>query len=191
LLIFAKATPASQSEPSTQRLRLVLSPFRLESRRALSGVKSTSYLDYQLAWQRATRSGFDDAVLCNGNGALCECTRANIFWVRDGRLHTPSLDSGCLPGIARELVLHWATEDGVAIKEGIFSPHELAGADEAFLTSATQGPRAVAWHAINEQDDSPHEFAAPGSLTVRLQQRWQIAVQGEHKGQPGQLTGTH
>jgi branched-chain amino acid aminotransferase len=176
LLLFAKAVPANQGEPSTQRLRLVLSTFRLEARRALSGVKSTSYLDYQLAFQQATRHGFDEAVLCNGCGALCECSRANLFWVRDGRLYTPGLESGCLPGIARQLILQWATEYGISVQEGLFSPQEIAWADEVFLTSATQGPRAVACFAISAEDENPHQFSAPGTVTAALQQRWQAAV---------------
>lgn len=176
LFMTAKAAQAKHHTPSTQGLRIVLSPFRVEARRALAGVKSTSCLDYQLAWQQAARNGFDEAVLCNGSGALCEGARANLFWVRDGKLCTPSTESGCLPGIARELVLHWAAEEGIAVKEGLFAPHELAAADEVLLTSATQGPRAVASFSIHEEDEQPHEFAARGNITGLLQRRWQRAI---------------
>jgi branched-chain amino acid aminotransferase len=176
LFMIARPHSPDYDDPSTQRLRLVLSPFRVEARRALAGVKSTSYGDYQLAWQQATRSDFDEAVLCNGSGALCECARANLFWVRDGRLCTPSIDSGCLPGIARELILRWAADDGIACKEGLFSTHELAAADELFLTSATQGPRAVESFALSAEDESPHQFTTPGAITRTLQQLWQQAV---------------
>ncbi|HEX8235666.1 MAG TPA: aminotransferase class IV [Abditibacteriaceae bacterium] len=176
LFMISRPHSPDYDDPSTQRLRLVLSPFRIEARRALSGVKSTSYGDYQLAWQQATRAGFDETVLCNGSGALCECARANLFWVRDGRLFTPSLDSGCLPGIARELALRWAGEDGITCKEGLFSMHELAAADEVFLTAATQGPRAVQSFALGAEDESPYPFCAPGEITAMLQKRWQQAV---------------
>jgi branched-subunit amino acid aminotransferase/4-amino-4-deoxychorismate lyase len=176
LLVIAKSVQTSTGTMSTQRLQLVLSPFRLEARRALAGLKSTSYLDYQIAWEQATRSGFDEAVLCNGSGALCECARANLFWIRDGFLYTPSVESGCLPGIARELMLGWAHEHGIAVKEGLFSPHELAAADEVFVTSATQGPRAVASFALSAEDDQPHNFSAPGNVTTMLQVRWTKAV---------------
>ena len=176
LFMTAKAAQTNHRTPSTQGLRIVLSPFRVEARRALAGVKSTSCLDYQLAWQQAARNGFDETVICNGTGALCEGARSNLFWVRDGRLYTPSIESGCLPGIARELVLQWAAEESISVKEGLFAPQELAAADEVFLTSATQGPRAVSSFSINEEDDQPHRFAMPGNVTGLLRQRWQQTV---------------
>jgi branched-subunit amino acid aminotransferase/4-amino-4-deoxychorismate lyase len=74
LFITAKAAQPNHT-PSTQRLRLVLSPFRVEARRALAGVKSTSCLDYQLAWQDAARKGL--MKLCYATAvALCAKPRA-------------------------------------------------------------------------------------------------------------------
>jgi branched-subunit amino acid aminotransferase/4-amino-4-deoxychorismate lyase len=72
--------------------------------------------------------------------------------------------------------LEWAADQDIDVKEGLFAPQEIAAADEVFLTSATQGPRAVASFALHHEDDQPHEFAAPGPVTTWLQQRWSRAV---------------
>ena len=68
--------------------KITQSLFRLYSNRALVGVKSTSYLDYQLAWRDAQSRGFDEAILLNQNKHICEGARSNLFWTRDGELFT-------------------------------------------------------------------------------------------------------
>jgi branched-subunit amino acid aminotransferase/4-amino-4-deoxychorismate lyase len=157
--------------PALLGLRLMISPFRFEARRPLAGIKSTSALDYHLAWQDAQRQGFDEAILLNQNGALCETARANLFWERNGELFTPSLECGCLPGIARQLVLEGAPSLGVTVREGVFSLQELRMADELFLTSATNGPRGVS--AVRFADEDADEAYPTSEITLCLQQWWQ------------------
>ena len=166
-LIVAQNAPM----PPLSGLRLMISPFRFEARRPLAGIKSTSYLDYQLAWQNAQEAGYDEAILLNQNGALCETTRANLFWARRGELFTPSLECGCLPGIARELVLENAPLLDIPVREGMFSPQELRNADEVFITSATNGPRGVNSVRFDEEDNFTE-----GEITQRLQQWWQDLI---------------
>ncbi|MBV9469802.1 MAG: aminotransferase class IV [Abitibacteriaceae bacterium] len=169
-------------------VKLGLSLYRLEARRPLAGVKATAYLGHQWAWREMTAQGFDEAVLCNSQGALCECARANLFWVSRGEVRTPALDSGCLPGIAREIILEWLMEMGIESRQGIFSPHELAGADEVFITTAATGPRAVATYTEMDYEGTlntaeinrvEHSYAAPGPITQLLKERWQQAVDEE------------
>ena len=161
-------------------LRLSLSPFRFDARRPLAGIKSTSYLDHQLAWREAVRRGYDEAVVCSSEGALCECARANLFWVVIGELRTPSLDSGCLPGIARALLLEWLPALGLSCREGLYMPHELATADEVFITAATTGPRPVTgfYDAVDAAPMSgiEHSYAAPGPVTRLLTEKWVDSV---------------
>ncbi len=166
LSIIAFNVPA----PPLNDLRLILSPFRLDARRALAGIKSTSYMEHQMAWIGAQQKGGDEALLCNQSGAICEGARSNIFWARDGELFTPSLETGCLPGIAREIVIEAAASLGISANEGVFSLSELSGADEIFLSSASSGPRGVASFQIA---DDAQIFPAPGPVTQTLQQWWQ------------------
>lgn len=166
---------ATRPDSPVQPLRLTLSPYRLEARRPLAGVKTTSYLTHQWAWREAVAQGFDEAILCSSSGALCECSRANLFWVEHGKLYTPALETGCLPGIARGLILEWASNMGIEARQGFFSPQALVSADEVFITSAATGPRAVASYS-EMADEMTEQYAAPGPVTSALQQRWRAAT---------------
>jgi branched-chain amino acid aminotransferase len=168
------AVPLSDPATRDTPLRLALSPYRLDARRPLVGLKSTSYLAHQWAWREAMAQGYDEAVLCNSTGAVCECARANLFWTYRGELYTPSLETGCLPGIAREVVLEWAAQLGWVARQGVFSPQELATAEEIFTTAATTGPRPVT--AFYEGlPDGALFYATPGPVTQRLQEKWSAA----------------
>lgn len=162
----------SCASPALNGLRLLLSPHRLEARRPLAGVKSTSYAPHQWLWRQAQRQGFDELLLCNGRGIVCEASRANVFWVARGELCTPEISSGCLPGIAREVLLDWAGAE-MPIREGSFLPAELAHADEVFLCSSVTGPRSVTTLVTDANEKIvADEWPTPGPLTTRLQERW-------------------
>lgn len=164
------ALNAIAPEIRTRPVRLQLSPHRVEARRPLAGVKSTSYLDYQVAWLEASEAGFDDALLCNSSGMLCEGSRSNIFWTRGGSLFTPSDETGCLPGIGRELVAEWAVQQGMQFRTGAFSTHELQTAEEVFVTASTTGPRPVS--ALQLATDWELTWEVNGPVTKSLQQTW-------------------
>ncbi|GAA4254343.1 aminotransferase class IV [Azospirillum formosense] len=97
----------------------------------LSRVKSLNYLDSILARQEAATRGAGEALLLNSAGRLAESSVANLFIVRDGRLLTPPVAEGALPGIRRALIL----ERGDA-GEAPLSVADLLGAEEAFLTNS-------------------------------------------------------
>jgi branched-chain amino acid aminotransferase len=157
------------SLPPRDGLKLLLSPHRIDSRRPLATIKSTSYAPQQWLWQQAQKAGFDEALLLNQNDTLCECARSNLFWVRNEVLFTPEISSGCLPGIGRELVLEWAMDQAIMVREGSFSVVELMAADEVFLTAATSGPRSVAHF---QSSSGVETYQAPGPITHLLQREW-------------------
>src|SRR5437899_2553104 len=66
--------------------------------------------DHGLALKGGGAEGAAEALLLNGRGELCEATTANVFCVRDGRIETPALSSGCLAGITRDRVLRLCAE---------------------------------------------------------------------------------
>src|SRR5690606_18978512 len=82
-------------------------------------------------------------IFFNVGGRLCEAAAANVFLVIDGELRTPNISSGCLPGVARSLVLESAARDGLACREQDLEAADLERAEAMFLTSATRGPVAV------------------------------------------------
>ncbi|TDD31420.1 4-amino-4-deoxychorismate lyase [Nonomuraea terrae] len=140
--------------PATAAVTVV--PWPRNERGALSGVKSTSYGDNAKALQYAKKRGGGEAIFGNLAGNLCEGTGSNIFIVRDGRLLTPTLESGCLAGVTRALVLEWCGGEEVDVPlQAVYA------AEEAFLTSTTRDVQP-----IRLVDDTAIP-AAPGPITAK------------------------
>jgi branched-chain amino acid aminotransferase len=145
---------AAEQQPFPPTADVSVVPWPRNERGALSGLKTTSYGDNAKALDLAHRRGGAEAIFGNLAGNLCEGTGSNIFLVRDGRLVTPPLSSGCLAGVTRALVLEWlgAEEEDVPLAD-------LTGAEEAFLTSTTRDVQAI--RAV----DGTAFPAAPGPIT--------------------------
>ena len=103
-----------------------------------AGTKVTSWCQNLTMYETAQEQGFDEVVLLNERGEVSECTSANIFASFDGRVVTPPLSSGCLPGITREILLECITADGLRVSEQVINPLDLEAADEVFITSTTR-----------------------------------------------------
>ena len=130
---------------------------------SLAGVKSSNYQLHILALRDARGRGFDDALLLSSDGTLIESTGANVFLVADGRLRTPSLESGALDGITRAEVLSIASEAGVSATCERLGPADLWSADEVFLTSSVREIVPVV-----QVDEHEVGGATPGPVTRRL-----------------------
>ncbi len=128
-------------------------------------IKSLNVLNNILAKQEATRARAFDGIMLNAEGYLTECSVSNIFFVRGGRLCTPSLECGILDGITREVVLLLARENGVPIEEGRYNAEALRQADECFLTNTTMEVMPV-----RELDNMPVGSGRPGPLTLKLRE---------------------
>ena len=103
-----------------------------------AGAKVTSWA-FNLAWyEEAHRLGFDEFLLLNEHGEVCECTSANVFAVFDGEVLTPPLGAGCLPGVTRALLLEEISVPGVRVRERTLTLSDLERADCVFLTSSTR-----------------------------------------------------
>jgi len=102
----------------------------------LSRVKALPYLDNLLALSEARAHGADDALMLNTRGTIACATVANVFVIREGRLETPPVCDGALPGTMRALVLSLAKQAGVAPVENSLHVKDLAEADEVILTNS-------------------------------------------------------
>jgi branched-chain amino acid aminotransferase len=119
---------------------VVTSGMRRDERSPLASVKSLSRLEQVLVRQAAARAGADEAIVLNTAGRIAGASAANVFAVGDGRLLTPALEEGALPGIVRGLVLDEIGEAaGLIVVQGELTRDELLRADAAFLTSALLG----------------------------------------------------
>lgn len=158
---------AAELPPALESVAVRVVPWPRNERGALAGVKSTSYAENVVALAEADRHGAQEAVFANLAGHLCEGTGSNVAYVVDGEVRTPTLASGCLAGITRELFCEWA--DVVEVDEPI---EVAAGADEVFLLSTTRDVQPV-----RRWDD--RGLAAPGPVTRELQALW-AAREAEH-----------
>jgi branched-chain amino acid aminotransferase len=110
-------------------------------RQAASEFAGTKYLSWSenlTRYERAHEQGLDEVVLLNERGEVSECTSANIFAVEGDQVWTPPLDSGCLPGVTRAVLLEEVHIPGLRVSEKKLRLDDLAGADEVFITSTTR-----------------------------------------------------
>lgn len=95
---------------------------------------SGAYITSSLAKTEAVESGFDEAILINTQGKVCEASGMNIFIVRNGQLITPGFDQDILEGITRDSILTLARDLGIPIQERPVDKSELLIAEEVFLS---------------------------------------------------------
>ena len=99
----------------------------------LRGKMSASYITSSMAKTEAVESGFDEAILMNSQGKVCEATGMNIFVVRNGQLITPGFEQDILEGITRDTIVTIAKDLGINVIERPVDKTELFIADEVFL----------------------------------------------------------
>ncbi len=128
-----------------------------------------------LANQEATHDGYEEAMLLDPDGYLCQGSGENVFIVRDGVLHTPDLASGALAGITRSTIMTFAQELGIPVLERRITRDEVYIADEAFFTGT-----AAEVTPIREYDNRPVGTGTRGPITARLQSLFFDTVNGRN-----------
>ena len=124
-------------------VRLGIKPHARHAQCEFAGAKVLSWA-FNLTWyEEARQRGFDEYVLLNERGEVCECTSANIFAIDGQNVYTPPLAAGCLPGITRELLLEEVRIPGLVIAEKTLLPADLERAEQVFITSSTRDLIAV------------------------------------------------
>jgi branched-chain amino acid aminotransferase len=132
---------------------------------------SGQYLNSILAKTDAAQSGYDEAILLDDNGFVCEGSGENIFILREGELVTPGHTASILDGISRKSVIQIAADLGYRVVERDIARSELYLAEEAFLcgTAAELVP-------VREVDG--HEIGDPGEVTRVIQAKFEDALHG-------------
>ncbi|PWD49781.1 aminotransferase IV [Serinibacter arcticus] len=140
--------------------RVHVVPWTRNERGALAGLKTTSYGENALALARARAHGAGEAIFGNTRGELCEGTGTNVFLEDSDGLLTPPLSSGALAGVTRALVLEWAADAGIPVREETVPLSAIHTAQHVALTSSTRGISPVA--AVDG------ERREPGPLTLAM-----------------------
>jgi branched-chain amino acid aminotransferase len=118
-----------------EQARLDLAEKARHADHEFAGTKMLSWSFNLVHLERAQARGFDEVALLNERGEVSECTSANLFAVIGGRVVTPPLSSGCLPGVTRAILLE---EIDPSIEERTLLPEDLEAATEIFMTSSTR-----------------------------------------------------
>jgi branched-chain amino acid aminotransferase len=132
---------------------------------------SGSYLNSILAKTESTNAGYDEAILLDERGFVCEGSGENIFVVRDGEIVTPPQVSSILDGISRKSVIQIARDLGYTVVERDIARAELYLAEEVFLTGT-----AAELVPVREIDD--HPLGDPGEITRHVQAKFEDALYG-------------
>ena len=134
------------------------------------------YVNSILAKTEATMAGFDEAILLNQDGHVCEGSGENIFMVSGGRLFTPPLEDNVLPGITRDSVFHLAENElGLEVKERTIDRSELYMADEVFLTGT-----AAHLTPMVQLDNRPIADGKPGPISSKFKKLYFDIVFGRN-----------
>jgi branched-chain amino acid aminotransferase len=127
------------------------------------------YMICTLSKQHAEQRGYNDALMFDWRGRVAEATGANVFFVEDGKLHTPTPDC-FLDGITRRTVMDLAERRGIEVKERAIWPEELESFEQMFLTGTAAEVTPV-------KSVGPWNFEV-GELTLQLQKDYDDLVNG-------------
>ena len=128
-----------------------------------------------LANQEVTRTGYDEAILMDPQGYVCQGSGENLFLVKNGELHTPDLAGGALDGITRRTIMTFAQDLGIKVYERRITRDEFYLADEIFMTGT-----AAEVTPIREYDDRVIGSGTRGEMTEKLQSLYFDVVQGRN-----------
>jgi len=156
LIIYSAGLPEHR-----ETVRLALREQGRHATSPMAGVKSISWLNNVWAVGEAVKEGFDEVVMLNERGEVAECTSANIFAVKNEKILTPPLNSGCLEGVTRGILMEIAPEAGVSVIEQTLRPEDLYSADEVFISSTNR-------NLISVGEIAGNKIPAPGSVCERL-----------------------
>lgn len=126
---------ATEMQVRTDPTDVMVVPFTRNERGALAGLKTTSYGENVVALAMAAEQGCSEALFANTRDELCEGTGSNVVVALDDRLVTPPLESGCLAGVTRALLLEAMGAAGVRVAEEAVPMSRLDEVTEAFLVS--------------------------------------------------------
>ena len=128
------------------------------------------YMICTISKHRAERKGFADALMLDWQGRVAECTGANVFFTRDGAIHTPQADC-FLNGITRQTVIDLAKKRGLEVIERRIMPDELSSFNECFITGT-----AAEVTPVGEIAGIAYK---PGNITMALIDDYHKAVNGK------------
>ncbi len=134
---------------------------------------SGQYLNNVLAKIESVKAGYQEAILLDDHGYVCEGTGENVYLVRDGQIVTPGQDNSILDGITRRSIIQIAQDLGYAVVERNIARAEMYLAEEMFMSGT-----AAELVPVREIDDHRVGTGQPGEITRVLQAAFDDAIHG-------------
>ncbi|MBV9530565.1 MAG: branched-chain amino acid aminotransferase [Bradyrhizobium sp.] len=155
-------------------IRIDLAEYRRPDPRTIPALAKAAglYMICTIEKHKAERKGFADAMMLDWEGRVSECTGANIFFIKDRKIHTPIADC-FLDGITRSTVIDLARRRGIEVIERRIMPEELEGFTECFITGTAAEVTPVS-------EIAQWKFT-PGKISELLMQDYTAEVQPKGK----------
>ena len=128
-----------------------------------------------MANREVTQNGYDEAMLMDPHGFVCQGSGENVYLVKNGEVHTPDLSGGALDGITRQVMQRFCADLGIKFVERRITRDEFYICDEAFFTGT-----AAEVTPIREYDDRMIGDGTRGPITEKLQTLFFDVVQGKN-----------
>ena len=142
-------------------------------------IKSLNYLNSVMAKIEANAAGADEAICLDKGGFVSEGVGENLFIIKNGKIFTPPVCSGALPGITAQVTARLAAQLGNEVTESNITPYQLFTADEAFFTGT-----AAEIVPIREVNKRQIGNGSPGPMTKRLITAFEKVVLDPSEGVP-------
>ena len=130
------ALPETAGQWNSNGLVLGIYEAARKCRDAFSDIKHNNFLPYVMAALEAREQQWNDALLLNDAGRVCDSSIANVFLLKNGTVSTVSLAEGCIAGVMRKNLMRLLAEKGIPVTEAAITVEELLNADEVFLTNS-------------------------------------------------------
>ena len=157
-------------EQRLKGLKLDLADYRRPDPKTIPALAKAAglYMICTISKHRAEQRGYADAMMLDWQGRVAECTGANIFYIKDGKIHTPIADC-FLAGITRATAMQLARRRNIEVIERRIMPEELSSFSECFITGTAAEVTAVA-------EIAQWKFT-PGRITQQLMNDYTAEVQ--------------
>lgn len=178
-IVYAKAL--APDEPATRQGKtLRLLKLRRSTPEGAFRLKSFHYMNNIAAKRELQAAGAapgTEGLFLDGNGHVAEGMVSNVFWLKAGKLCTPSSDTGLLEGVTREYVIRLARAEGLPVEEGLYGWEALLEADEIFVTNSVQEIVPVVRLENDQGQQTNWSGEEAGEMTARLMMLYRNAAE--------------
>ncbi len=174
----ARYTPLSKEQYNVG-FKVGIASVRRMKQSPFSAMKSINYLLNVVARSEAAEKGLDETIILNDEGYIAEGGGSNVFFVQGENLITPSLGSGIIPGVTREVILEFAVNFRITVREGPVGIGIIKRCEEAFMTNAIIEIMPVTQVSDNAGNSVTINSGKPGKITQRLMDAYREMVKKE------------